>query len=329
MSQRCRQFQFLAGGAMIVAATIAITLHFGWVALARAADAPKAAAPAAAAPAVNPDEQAIRATADAFVKAFNAGDAKTIGTQWTADAQYTDESGQTFVGAGEIEKAYASLFKQYPGAKATVFIDSIQFLGPDIAIEKGIAKVTPAKGSPSASRYHVVHARRDGKWVMVVGHDSPYVSAFDDDYLKDLAWLVGDWKSDAKDQPLRMKFDWMAQRNFIRNTYQFADGGKSALTGGQMIGWDPKTGHIVSWHFDAEGGFGHDTWTEDGMKWIIRAHGTLRDGSDSQAVNILTQVDPNAFTWQSTKRTLDGVNLPDVPPIKMVRVEQKSDDKQK
>jgi len=38
------------------------------------------------------DEKAIRATADDFVRAFNAGDAKAIGALWATDAEYTDES---------------------------------------------------------------------------------------------------------------------------------------------------------------------------------------------------------------------------------------------
>lgn len=275
------------------------------------------------------DAKAIRSAADAFVKAFNAGDAKTIGAQWAADAVYTDETGEQLHGAAEIEKEYAKFFKECSGATTEVFIDSIRFLGPDIAMEKGITKVTIPKWAPSAAHYSVVHARRDGKWVMVVGRDAPYVSAFDEDYLQGLAWLIGGWKTDAKDQPLRLKFEWMGQRNFIKNTYLRNEDGKSMLTGGQIIGWDPNTASVVSWHFDAEGGFGHDVWKKEGSKWVIRAHGTLRDGSDSTATNIITPIDANSFTWQSTKRTLDGVKLPDVPPVKIVRAEDTSVNKNK
>jgi hypothetical protein len=92
------------------------------------------------------------------------------------------------------------------------------------------------------------------------------------------------------------------------------------LSGGQIIGWHPKLGRIVSWHFGPEGGFGNDVWIKDGSKWVIEAKGVLRDGSESTAVNILTPVDANSFTWQSVKRTLDGVRLPDTPPVKIVRV---------
>ena len=99
----------------------------------------------------------------------------------------------------------------------TVTIESIRFLGPDIAVEKGIAKVkVPAEKADTGSRYTVVHARRDGKWTMVVGRDAPYVSASNEDYLKDLEWLIGDWAPEAKDRPLHIHFEWMGQRNFIK-----------------------------------------------------------------------------------------------------------------
>jgi hypothetical protein len=113
----------------------------------------------------------------------------------------------------------------------------------------------------------------------------------------------------------------MAQRNFIKNTYTVLKDGKPTLTGGQIIGWDPRLGRIVSWHFDAQGGFGKDVWTKDGSKWVIEATAVLRDGSESTSVNITAPIDASSFTWQSVKRTLDGVRLPDVPPVKMVRVQ--------
>ncbi|MCE9555763.1 MAG: SgcJ/EcaC family oxidoreductase [Planctomycetes bacterium] len=268
------------------------------------------------------DEKAIRATADAFVKAFNAGDAKGIGALWATDAEYTDESGKSLHGRADIEKEYAELFKAQRGLTMTVAVDSIRFLGPDIAIEKGIAKVkSAAEKTDSAARYTVVHAKRDGKWVMVVGRDAPYVSASNEDYLNDLEWLIGQWRPDAKDSPLRIKFEWMAQRNFIKNTYITLKDGKESMTGAQIIGWNPKLGRIVSWHFDAQGGFGDDVWTKDGAKWVIDASGVFRNGSESVAVNVLTPIDANSFTWQSLKRTLDGVVLPNTAPVKMIKVQ--------
>jgi uncharacterized protein (TIGR02246 family) len=304
----------------IVGATAALAMQYGMVARAQAADA-AAESPAAATPANMADEKAIRATAEEFARAFNATDAKAVGALWAPDAEYVDESGRAVQGRAAIEKEYAGAFQQHPGMIMTVRIESIRFLGPDIALEKGVARVkSPGGLADTAARYTVVHAKRDGKWIMVFGRDAPYVAASNEDYLKDLEWLIGDWVPDAKDQPLRLHFEWMAQRNFIKNTFVVTRDGQSTMTGGQIIGWNPKRGRIVSWHFDAQGGFGEDVWTKDGSKWVIEATGMLRDGSESSCVNIVTPIDANSFTWQSIRRTLDGVRLPDTPPMKIVRM---------
>jgi uncharacterized protein (TIGR02246 family) len=297
-----------------------LSAHHGWIDRAQAADAAAEPAAASSQPVNEAEEKAIRSTAGDFVKAFNAADAKAIGALWAPDAEYTDESGQSFQGRAAIEKEYAELFKEHRGATITVAVESVRFLGPDIAVEKGIAKVkSTSGGAETGSRYTVVHAKRDGKWTMVVGRDAPYVPGSNEDYLKNLEWLIGDWTLEAKDRSLRIRFEWMAQRNFIKNTYTISKDGQSTLTGGQIIGWNPKLGRIVSWHFDAQGGFGNDVWIKDASKWIIEASGVFRNGSESASVNILTPIDANSFTWQSVKRSLDGVKLPDAAAVKIVR----------
>jgi len=329
MKKHTQQMRFVLGAILLIGAALAVLVRNGFTVAAQPANvaAEKAAAePRAAMPASNPakeaDEKAIRATADDFVKAFNAADVKAIGALWAPDAEYTDESGESFQGRAAIEQVYADLFKQHLGAMMTVKIESIRLLGPDVALEKGVAWVkSPGGLADTAARYTVVHAKRSGKWIMVYGRDAPYVATSNEDYLKDLEWLVGDWNPAAKELPLRLNFEWMAQRNFIKNTYTATKDGQSALTGGQIIGWNPKRGRIVSWHFDAQGGFGEDVWTKDGAKWVIEANGVLRDGSESTAVNIITPIDADSFTWQSIKRTLDGVSLPDMPPVKIVRMQ--------
>jgi uncharacterized protein (TIGR02246 family) len=318
---RCwKQVRLVLAVFLVFAAGVALSARYGLLDRAQAADPAVESAPSPTMGSAA-DEKAIRATAEDFIKAFNAADAKAIGALWATDAEYTDESGQAFQGRAAIEKEYVDFFKEHRGATMNVTIESIRFLGPDIAVEKGIAKVSfPSGNANTGSRYTVVHARRDGKWVMVVGRDAPYVPGSNEDYLKDLEWLIGDWTLEAKDRPLRLHFEWMAQRNFIKNTYLVMKDGKATLTGGQIIGWNPKLGRIVSWHFDAQGGFGNDVWTKDGSKWVIEATGVFRNGSESAAVNIVTPIDADSFTWQSAKRTLDGVRLPDVKPVKIVRV---------
>jgi hypothetical protein len=62
-------------------------------------------------PAAESDDTAIRATAEAFVKAFNRGDAKAVAGLWTEKGTMADERGEIFKGRKAIEAQYAALFK--------------------------------------------------------------------------------------------------------------------------------------------------------------------------------------------------------------------------
>ena len=53
----------------------------------------------------NPEEDAILKNADAFVTAFNKGDAKAIAAFWTEKGEFTDQGGTKLVGvAGHVKK---------------------------------------------------------------------------------------------------------------------------------------------------------------------------------------------------------------------------------
>ena len=85
MTKRWRYVRAGLAAVFLAGATIGVLARSVFSTFASAADQPAAVQPAAvptaaaAAPATSADEKAIRATADQFVKAFNAGDAKTIG----------------------------------------------------------------------------------------------------------------------------------------------------------------------------------------------------------------------------------------------------------
>ncbi|MGO8691148.1 MAG: YybH family protein [Thermoguttaceae bacterium] len=317
MKHVLKQVPFIVWAAVLLGAAVAAAQ--GVDAAGRPAAAGSQAATAAGNAGHAADEKAIRATADDFVKACDAADVKAVGALWAPDAEYTDEAGQSYHGRAAIEELYAGLFKDHPGATMTVKIESIRFFGPDIAIEKGIATLKPPSGESSAARYTVVHARRDGKWIMVDCRDAPYVPGASDDVLKDIQWLIGDWTVGPKEEGRHVKFEWLCGRNFIKGVFTLTKDGKTTVGGGRIIGWNPKLGRIVSLHFDALGGFGNDVWMKDGAKWVVEATGIFRDGSQSAAVNVITPIDANSFTWQSLDRTLDGVKLPDTPPVKVVR----------
>src|SRR5947208_3413473 len=80
-------------------------------------DVPKSAAPApareaaAGARTVRPeDEKALKALVEAFLKAYNAGDAKTLADQFTEDAEVIDVDGTRHEGRSLIEQMFQQTF---------------------------------------------------------------------------------------------------------------------------------------------------------------------------------------------------------------------------
>jgi uncharacterized protein (TIGR02246 family) len=70
------------------------------------------------------DEQSIRQSAQAFAKAYSVGDAKAIANQFLSDGEYIDEFKNIFKGREAIEKEFAAFFKQSPGNKIAILVQT-------------------------------------------------------------------------------------------------------------------------------------------------------------------------------------------------------------
>jgi uncharacterized protein (TIGR02246 family) len=268
------------------------------------------------------DMAAIAKNAEAFVEAFHKGDAKALAGFWTPDGDYTDETGKHLKGREAIEKAFVEMFAENKGLKLRINSDSLRFVTAEVAIEDGTTEVIPPDGGPpSRARYTIVHAKKDGKWLIASVRDAPHAPPTNYENLRGLEWAIGDWADDTdKGEVARVSFTWADNQNFIISTFTTTIKSVSIAGGTQWIGWDPLAKHIRSWTFDAHGGFGEGAWTRDGNKWIIKNHSVLQDGKKMAATNIVTVIDDNTITWQSRDRMLDGQAVPDIKEVKMKRV---------
>ena len=267
-------------------------------------------------PARPDDEAAIRkATAD-FIKAVEKGDAKGVAVAWTESGEYIDDDGTTIRGRAAIEAAYAKAFAKNKNLKVEITVDSIRFPSKDTAIEEGYAKSYNRKSEqPTTSRYSVLHVREGGRWLMAVLREWPDEGVS----LRDLDWLIGTWEAKTDDAVIRTTYEWDAKKNSIRCHITIKREG-SEITAHAVLLKDPRNGQLRSWMFDDDGSFGDGAWTRDGKRWVIAASGVQADGGELTATNILTPVDKDTFIWQSTERTLDGEELPNIPPVKVTRV---------
>jgi uncharacterized protein (TIGR02246 family) len=308
------KISLLAAGGVLVALVAFLTTQV------RSDGQGKPGEPRKAAPTRDPkraaDDAAIRKASADFVKAVEAGDAKAVGGSWTEEGEYIGDDGTTIRGRAAIEAAYAKAFAKHKNLKVEMTVESIRFPSKDTAIEEGYAKSYHRKSEqPTTSRYSVLHVREGGRWLMALLREWPDEGVS----LRDLDWLIGTWQAKTPDAEVRTIYEWDANKNSIRCriTIKGKDHNLSAI---QIILKDPRNGELRSWMFDDDGGFGDGAWARDGKRWVITATGIQADGGELTATNILTPVDHDTFTWQSTERTLDGEELPNIPPVKVTRV---------
>ncbi len=110
-------------------------------------------------------QKEIHSSAQKFTEAFNKQDAKTIASQFTADAEYEAEDGTVISGRESIEQEFTANFQNSPGMKIETIIESVRFLGPGVAIETGSTHITrQADEEPMEGRYEVIHINHGNGW---------------------------------------------------------------------------------------------------------------------------------------------------------------------
>jgi uncharacterized protein (TIGR02246 family) len=266
------------------------------------------------------DEEAIRAGAKDYEKAFNAGDAKAVAAFWARDGEFVDASGRKFTGREAIEKEFAAIFADQKGAQIVVTVDSVKLITPEVAVETGSTQAKGVAGAPV--KYTAVLVKDDSGWLLENVSESRG-AATSGERLANLAWLVGEWKADmGGGKTYRMTCQWMSGKSFLTRTYSVANSEGEISSGTQIIGFDPVLGQIVSWTFDSSGGFGHEMWEDRGDNWQIDASSVLADGATSLSTNLLSKIDENTFTWRSVERSVNEQLLPDTAEVRVERVSQ-------
>ncbi len=266
------------------------------------------------------DEKAIRATADAFVRAYNSGDAKALASLFAPESEVIDEFGDRIVGPDKIKDEYSALFESTPRSKLELMIESLRFLGADTAKEEGRLRLEPGDGGPSSVRRYVVfYVKQDGKWRYSCVREDHDITLSPHDRLEPLHWLVGDWVDESDDAVVHVHSDWSKDGNFLLRDFTVHVQGKPAMTVTERIGWDPLSRQIKSWVFDSAGGYGEGLWTQDATRWIIKSTGVLPDGRLAAATHVVARLNNYTYRWASLERTIGGRVVPDTESYVMVR----------
>lgn len=267
----------------------------------------------------SPDEAAVSAQAEAFVRAFDAGDAGAIAQLFTPDARAIDARGEVANGREAIEREYASLFRENSGLRLEIKVDDVHLVSSDAAIDEGTTRVTSKNGLPPVvNRYSAISVKKDGKWLLANVRELPAASS-PQDQLKALEWLVGEWVDESEDSAIQSNCRWANDKQSLIRDFTIRSRGKVVMTGTQRIGWDPRAEQIKSWEFDSEGGHGEGLWARIGDQWIVKATAVLQDGRSATATHMITPENPSTCHWRTTDRTIGSQVIPAVQEFVMVR----------
>jgi uncharacterized protein (TIGR02246 family) len=265
------------------------------------------------------DKAAIEKTVESYVAAFNARDAKAVSDFWSPEAVYTNRlTGEQVTGREAIADQFTELFEGEDELKLDVQVSSIDFLSPNVAIEKGVA--TFVAKEPETIPYSAVYVKRDGKWLLdrVTDDPQPEVPSHYEQ-LKPLKWMIGSWVDKDDAGAVQAECNWTKNKNFITRSFAVSVTGQMELSGMQIIGWDASEKRIRSWTFDSDGGFAQAHWFNNGNQWYVIKKGTTADGKAVSAVNVMTYLDNDTFTLKSVQRSENGRILPDLGEVTVVR----------
>ena len=123
---------------------------------------------AQAQPSKNPELQKI---VDAFVAAWNKGDAKALAALHAEDAIRANSQGQLSVGRAAIEKAFAAaLAGELKGTTLVVKSGDERTVTADLVVSSGTWEITggtPPAGAATKGTYINTLVRQGGRWLIV------------------------------------------------------------------------------------------------------------------------------------------------------------------
>jgi uncharacterized protein (TIGR02246 family) len=271
-------------------------------------------------PASENEDAAVRKASEAYVEAYNRGDAAAVADLWSAQGEFTAPSGEKVKGRDKIKAAIQAFFSANKGIRVDAAVFEVQFPGAGRALEKGVAVVRRPDGQTEDSMYSAEYANEGGAWkLLAVNEEESPIPIQNIAQLGRLEWLVGEWADKDETGAVETSFQWTKNYGFISGVFQVTIGNRLDVEGTQVIGWDPVSKRIRSWIFDSNGSFGEGEWTNAGNNWTVKTKTVMNDGRTASATNIYTYVDDDTYTWRSIGREVAGELLPNVDEVTVVR----------
>lgn len=260
----------------------------------------------------SPDEKEIQDAAVKFVDAYNQKDVGAMTALFDPHGRVEEADGTVIEGEDALKAAFTEAFQAEPEAQIGLEMDSLKLITPDVAVEEGATEFFP-DGETLTSRGHylVVHQKKDGKWRMISARSFEKEVISNYEYLRQLAWLTGDWVDEDEDETVETSFSWDEERNFLTQEFQVRRGKELLVKGTQRLGWDPQRKEIRGWIFDSKGGFAESRWVDSGDRWTITSHGVSATGATQSETRTLVP-GTDRIEVGISNRVVNGESLPDL-----------------
>lgn len=270
----------------------------------------------------SPEIAGLQQAAADFVLAYNAKDAAAIAALFTENGEMADlRAADTTTGRVDIQLRYAEIFAAAETPSVAIEVDSVRFVGKDLAIEDGTLHFTPpGENIPAKSTAYtaVLQKNEAGTWQIASTRALADTTGPAGQLAELAAALKGDWTAMRDGLRLDLAFGWDGSGNFVAGEMlaTTADGEPQTTT--LRIGWDAARRTLTWWSFDAGGGFAKGDWTPTEDGWLIRTEGTTADGESTSANQALKAEGKDTLLWTAKDRLVDGEKLPDVE-LRLVR----------
>lgn len=259
------------------------------------------------------DPAVIRSRAQEFIKALSTGDPDGVAACWTPSGEYVREA-ITIRGRDNIRKAYAEHFKKKPSGQLSIKDDTVRFLSDTVAVQEGDFVVERDNPADSVrTKFSALYVKTDSNWYLGMLREEPEGPS-----LTELAWMVGNWTFKADKAQGTMTVQLTRQKKFLLVQTRVKEEDDEVVAT-QVLGIDPATRKLKSWTFESDGSIGTAEWVRTETGWLASITATTADGEPVKAVTTITPSSRDAFTFQTTDRTVDGEKAPDSGPVQVTR----------
>jgi hypothetical protein len=226
------------------------------------------------------------------------------------------EGGTRVRGRDAIVRSIRGWRERHPEAMLAIDVTDVEMLTGALARVRGIMRFTPAPGAtPVASRFETLRTLDDGAWRIVESVVEPAAASA----LDDLAWLEGSWQAVAADGTrVEAVFERAAGRFCILGRIRLHPEAGSPVEVVQALHPDTDRGTVRAWIVDSTGARAEGVLESDGTSLHVSLDGTTAAtaaGRRTRWVRMIIPTGADGFTMQDVDRSLDGVPLPDGPPI--------------